>query len=187
MAGSVTYYEGNYLAQTAVGTTGQLLQSNGASAPSWVDRPSTYFQAYNSTSFANATGDGTFFDLILDTAGINVGTAYSTVTGIFTAPNTGAYILGYNLILISALITGQISSFVLWKKNGSYVNEGQSDLNPTTVSDGGQWTQGNSSMIILAAGDTLQLSVRVTGGAKNVQVYSDGTASSYIFGEFIGA
>ena len=48
MAGSVTYYEGNYLAQTAVGSSGQILQSNGASAPSWVAASSSF--AWNTIS-----------------------------------------------------------------------------------------------------------------------------------------
>ena len=39
-AGGVTYGDGTTYATTAAGTSGQLLQSNGASAPSWVAAPS---------------------------------------------------------------------------------------------------------------------------------------------------
>ena len=36
VAGSVTYGDGTTYANTAAGTSGQYLQSNGASAPTWV-------------------------------------------------------------------------------------------------------------------------------------------------------
>jgi hypothetical protein len=39
-AGGVTYGDGTTYANTAAGTSGQLLQSNGASAPTWVAAPS---------------------------------------------------------------------------------------------------------------------------------------------------
>lgn len=40
-AGGVVYGDGTEYASTAAGTSGQLLQSNGASAPSWVAAPTT--------------------------------------------------------------------------------------------------------------------------------------------------
>ena len=41
-AGSVTYGDGTEYASTAAGTAGQLLQSNGSSAPSWVTASSGF-------------------------------------------------------------------------------------------------------------------------------------------------
>lgn len=40
-AGGVTYGDGTTYATTSAGTSGQLLQSNGASTPSWVAAPTT--------------------------------------------------------------------------------------------------------------------------------------------------
>jgi len=40
-AGAVGYGDGTNLAFTSAGTTGQFLQSNGSSAPSWVGAPAS--------------------------------------------------------------------------------------------------------------------------------------------------
>lgn len=51
---------------------------------------STYFQAYRTTNQTVAAGNTTT-TIIFDTAVTNVGSAYNTGTGIFTAPATGYY------------------------------------------------------------------------------------------------
>lgn len=53
-AGGVTYGDGTQYATTAAGTSGQLLQSNGASAPSWVAAPSSAMTLITTTTASNS-------------------------------------------------------------------------------------------------------------------------------------
>ena len=62
-AGGVTYGDGTTYANTAAGTSGQFLQSNGASAPTWVTASSSamvLLAAVNATSGTYVTFDGYF-------------------------------------------------------------------------------------------------------------------------------
>jgi hypothetical protein len=74
------------------GTSGQVLTSNGAAtSPTWQPAGSTtYFQAYR-TSNQTIAGGSTASTIVFDTAISNVGSAYNTGTGVFTAPATGFY------------------------------------------------------------------------------------------------
>jgi hypothetical protein len=57
-AGGIGYGDGTELAFTTVGTSGQLLQSNGASAPSWVAAPTSAVTFVASVTASNsATAD----------------------------------------------------------------------------------------------------------------------------------
>jgi hypothetical protein len=53
-AGSVTYGDGSTYASTAAGTSGQFLQSNGASAPTWIT-PSSGAMVFLSSVIASAS------------------------------------------------------------------------------------------------------------------------------------
>jgi len=68
-AGGVTYGDGTTYANTAAGTSGQLLQSNGASAPSWVAAPTSGLTFLSTVTISNsATADvETTFDSTYDT------------------------------------------------------------------------------------------------------------------------
>lgn len=79
----------------ATGTSGQVLTSNGASAdPSFQTLTFPTVVAYLTTGLTNQTGDGTGVNpLIFDTTLVNTGSAYSTSTGIFTAPSAGNYMV----------------------------------------------------------------------------------------------
>ena len=80
----------------AAGTTGQVLTATTGSPPSWAAAGGggfgspTYFQAYltSNTNYATSSLANT---VIFDTAISNVGSAYNTSTGVFTAPATGFY------------------------------------------------------------------------------------------------
>ena len=81
-AGGVTYGDGTTYATTSAGTAGYLLQSNGASAPSWVAAPTTspagstgQVQYNNAGAFGAAAGftfDGTS-GLVMGVAGTSNG------------------------------------------------------------------------------------------------------------------
>jgi hypothetical protein len=82
------------ITSTSAGTAGQVLTSNGAGvAPTYQAAgggSTTYFQAYRTSNQTVAGGD-TSTTIIFDTAIDNVGGAYNTGTGVFTAPATGYY------------------------------------------------------------------------------------------------
>ena len=100
-AGTVAYGTGTAYAFTAAGTSGQVLQSNGASAPTWVTSPtagaggSTTQVQYNSSGVlagsANMTFSGTALTLANDATinGIKVGKGGGSVTA-NTAVGLGA-------------------------------------------------------------------------------------------------
>lgn len=70
-AGTIPYGTGTALAYTAAGSSGQILQSNGASAPSWVAAPGGGSWIYISTVTASAastvdvTGMGSTYDMYM--------------------------------------------------------------------------------------------------------------------------
>ncbi len=85
------YSTANYPA--TAGTSGNVITSDGTNfvsqALSFVGSP-TYFQAYL-TSPVTFNGGSTTDTIVFDSAIVNVGSAYSTATGIFTAPVSGFY------------------------------------------------------------------------------------------------
>lgn len=88
-AGTVPYGTGTALAYTSAGTSGQLLQSNGASAPTWVAAPATsaagstgQLQYNNAGAFA-AVSAGTSGQL-LTSAGSGAVPTWSTVSAGYT-------------------------------------------------------------------------------------------------------
>ena len=54
-AGAVGYGDGTNLAFTSAGTTGQFLQSNGSSAPSWVGAPASAMTLISTQSLSGTT------------------------------------------------------------------------------------------------------------------------------------
>ena len=89
----------------SVGTSGQVLTSNGAAAlPTFQSLPSSgggtlLVSAYLSSTIQNVTGDGTYYQIVFDTAPVNVGSNYNTSTGVFTVPITGNYMLSCAILL----------------------------------------------------------------------------------------
>jgi hypothetical protein len=88
-AGTIPYGTGTALAYSSAGTSGQLLQSNGASAPTWVAAPATsaagstgQLQYNNAGAFA-AVSEGTAGQ-VLTSAGAGVVPTFATVSAGFT-------------------------------------------------------------------------------------------------------
>ena len=54
-AGTIPYGNGTTLAYTAAGTSGQILQSNGTSAPSWATTDTTVWKIKGNTGLDSAT------------------------------------------------------------------------------------------------------------------------------------
>jgi len=93
-AGTVAYGTGTAYAFTAAGTSGQVLQSNGASAPTWVT-PAAYATVTDDT-----TTNATRYPLFAAVTTGNLTTEYVSSTKLKYNPSTGA--LTANQLIIAA-------------------------------------------------------------------------------------
>ena len=84
VAGAVSYGTGTAYAFTAAGTSGQVLQSNGASAPTWVT-PAAYATVTDDT-----TTNATRYPLFASVTTGNLTTEYVSSTRLQFNPSTGA-------------------------------------------------------------------------------------------------
>jgi len=84
-AGAVAYGTGTAYGFTAAGTSGQVLQSNGSSAPSWVS-PTAYVTVTDDT-----TTNGTRYPLFANQTAGNLSTEYTSSTKLQFNPSTGVF------------------------------------------------------------------------------------------------
>ena len=84
-AGAVAYGTGTAYGFTAAGTSGQVLQSNGSSAPSWVS-PTAYATVTDDT-----TTNGTRYPLFANQTAGNLSTEYTSSTKLQFNPSTGVF------------------------------------------------------------------------------------------------
>ena len=141
-------------------TTGQLGSTAAAGA-------TTYFSAYLSAPTGNVTGDGTLYGpIIFDTTLTNVGAAYNTGTGLFTAPATGVYNFQHTIAFDGG---DALTNVYITVWNGSAFGCRSFQLSP--VPSLGTQIYSAATTISMTAGDTLGVQVNAAGTNKNVQVY----------------
>jgi hypothetical protein len=135
--------------------------------------------AFNITSNAplsNVTGDNTIYTVVFNTTEFDQGTNFSGGTT-FTAPITGKYFLQTNLFILGTLVTH--TGAVLKILNGVNPIAGTS-LNPfNSIADGSDACGiSTSTFAALTAGDTITVTLSVSGGAKVIIIpVADGTPS----------
>jgi hypothetical protein len=180
---------------SGVGSSGQVLTSNGASAlPTWQPNPAgrVAFSAYLTSSITNTTGDNTEYQpCIYDTVSLNVGSAYSTSTGLFTAPVAGNYIFTFaTRITTSSTITagGNYVNFLV--VNGSNLYKVFGTLRADPGASSATVAGGFFSIVIsLSASDTVGVgySLLTTANTKNTTITGDATNKPNNFsGAFLG-
>jgi hypothetical protein len=176
---------------SGVGTSGQVLTSNGASAlPTWQAPAGGFtvsFRAYLNSTATNVTGDGTVYIPVMNTTspagtGWNNGGGYNTSTGIFTCPagQSGYYQFAAELIVLG-LTSSHTGLYVTPGGTYSYGNNTLS-MNPWAccVSAGATITVNPvSTLVYLAAGETFRFALQVQGGSKVVGLSSSSVFSGY--------
>ena len=136
---------------TAVGTTGQVLTGVTGGAPTFQSPASgsTYFQAYRTTNQTISTNVVT--TIVYDTAISNVGSAYNTSTGIFTAPATGYYSFCSTTFINPASTSGSTTCLLAY--TGSVQSARLSQLSNST----NEICVTNAWAMPMTSGDTVQM------------------------------
>lgn len=138
-------------------TTGQM----GVTAGAGFGSP-TYFSAYRSTP--QSLPGNTMTQVIFDTAIANVGSAYSTGTGFFTAPVTGFY--GFSGTIMTSPIGVGITTLDLGFL-GSVYGTTSFQIDSAAFATSGQYQATFSWNIPMTAGDTIGVNIYATGGATS--------------------
>lgn len=161
------------LSSLGFGTSGQVLTSNGAAtSPTWQPAgggSSTYFQAYRTTN-QTVAGGNTSTTIIFDTAISNVGAAYNTATGIFTAPATGYYAFS-STVFFNNLTTPAGLTQVILAYTGSVQSLRLEQFGLVPATTGAALICTASWSMPMTSGDTIQM-----------QPFADGTGNYVIAG-----
>lgn len=126
------------------------------------------FDAYNSATDSDVTGDGTAYTIICDTEVTDQGSDYDNTTGIFTAPVAGNYLFTGTVYLqqIGASHTSMSFQLVITGGTTPYAV----NLNPTVIAVSGELAVNISKIVKLTAAGTAKLNITVSGSTKTVDV-----------------
>lgn len=173
---------------SGVGTSGQVLTSNGPAAlPTWQTASSFTPVNWNvslSVNQSNVTGNNTEYQIPYDTVNFDSASGYNTGTHIYTIPTTGIY----NLIRSDFVFGGSSSStqmLLRYSVNGSSgPNFRNGDINPASLglTVSGEFILSTSTVLNFTAGDTIAVFINVLNtGSNNVGV-GGGTVSATFSG-----
>lgn len=140
------------------------------------------FHAYVNANVNNVTGDGTLYTIIGNTEKFDIGSNYSTSTGIFTAPVDGQYQFNGTVTLNGILSTHTTVGLYLVTTGATYILNSQ---DPSNSAASGVLTISGGALVELDAAQTAYLRVVVFGtGGKVVDIL--GSSGSQINSRFSG-
>jgi hypothetical protein len=172
-AGAVAYGTGTAYAFSAAGTTGQVLQSNGSSAPSWVT-PTAYATVTDDTSTSSAR-----YPLFAAATAGNLTTEYVSSTKLQYVPSTGVLTAtgfsgsGASLTSLTAgNLSGTIPSAVLGNST-VYIGTTAVLLNRATgsISLTGTSIDGSAGSATTATTATNATNVAITDNTSSISTY----------------
>lgn len=126
------------------------------------------FDAYNSATDADVTGDGTAYTIICNTEVTDQGGDYDNATGIFTAPVAGNYLFTGTVYLEQVGVAHTNAAFRLVITGGTTPYTVL--INPSAINIGGDIAFNISKIVKLTAAGTAKLTITVTGSTKTVDV-----------------
>jgi len=147
---------------------------------------SVSFSAYKSAATTNVTGDGTDYTVIFDQTIYNVGSAYNTSTGIFTAPSTGIYEFNF-AVFLSSIAAGHTAMTMFIQTTSA--NFSGPLINPEVVAVSGSFATTMSVGVSMTQGDTARVVVAVDNSTKTVGVFGQALSSgavTYFSGYLVG-
>lgn len=134
---------------------------------------------------SNVTGDGTWYTFASTNELYDPDNNYNITTGRFTAPRAAFYMFSGYISFSGLNAASYTLARVALSKNGA-VPTGQYDcvmVNPTnTRESGGGMILPFTGSFSLSAGDTVEVQIQVSGGAKSVSV----SGNSSFYGQMIG-
>lgn len=177
----------NHQPYTDRGTDNNLTERFRIDSSGRITTPSQVsFAARVTTQQMNVTGNAVYFTLIADstsaTGSHNVGSHYSTSTGVFTAPVTGRYYFNAHVLYDNSVLT---RSGELWL---SYNNDSTRwFLDRRYWASGSNITAiGGSVVINVTAGDNIRVRGFVAGGGQDVDVQGSGEPVAHFSGYLLG-
>lgn len=143
------------------------------------------FKAYPSADLLDVTGDGTFYDIIFNTEAYDLGSAYNTATGVFTAPVAGVYIFQLTLSVTVPAASGTLPFQFGFKRNSTYhtcVALPTRERVTNFFSYNGDIAASAVEPYNLAAGDTIMAFLQASSGTKTTDI-----RGTEVFSYFSGA
>ena len=172
---------------SGVGTSGEVLTSNGAGAlPTWQavggGAVTPIFSAYNAGGQV-LTGNA-YSTIVWDTNILNTGGAYDNTTGVFTAPKAGTYHFTYTAFIFGIDATNTLLISVL--NDSAYGQIFQTLINPFPITLPGspsQFQMQGSQDIFMAMGETVSVQIFLGGTSQSFRTgYTFNSFSGYFVG-----
>ena len=145
-AGGIVYTDGSKLVNTGAGTSGQFLRSNGASAPSWFDVPSSTITTIATGSITSGVNSFSISGLNLtnytvlyfSALGFNCSVnsfllRFGSATSVTTFNNASNHLLVIRVDLIYGVIAGGFSKITGGSFNSAFVNDSGYRSSSTSV------------------------------------------------------